>query len=131
MKSENIFDGIPDELPEELFRELLGSEPLGSEPLGNEPLGNEPLGNEDTGGTRVERIVSRGQSSPQGFWYDGQTAEWVIVLRGSAGILFEGDAEPVELGPGSYLNIPAHRKHRVAWTDPHEVTVWLAIHYGG
>jgi cupin 2 domain-containing protein len=53
----------------------------------------------------------------------------VILLEGSAGILFDGDADPVELKPGSYLNIPANKKHRVAWTDPNHRTVWLAIHY--
>ena len=52
-----------------------------------------------------------------------------MVLEGRAAIQFEGEAEPVELQRGSYLNIPAHARHRVAWTDPNQKTVWLAIHY--
>ena len=106
MNANNLFDGLPGELAEEHFTEILLA-----------------------GGLRVERIVSRGHCSPEGFWYDQDWAEWVLVLRGSAGVLFEGEAEPVVLRPGSYLSIPAHVRHRVAWTDSHEATVWLAIHY--
>ena len=43
--------------------------------------------------------------------------------------LFEGDDEAVIMKTGDYINIPAHRKHRVEWTDPEEDTIWLAIHY--
>jgi len=78
---------------------------------------------------RIERIVSTGQASPPGFWYDQPWAEWVLVLAGSAGLVFEGEAEPRVLRPGDYLLIPAHRRHRVAWTDPEQPTVWLAVHY--
>ena len=78
---------------------------------------------------RIERIVSTGQASPPGFWYDQDWAEWVLVLSGSAGLLFEGEAEPRGLRPGDYLLIPAHRRHRVAWTDTEHPTVWLAVHY--
>jgi cupin 2 domain-containing protein len=78
---------------------------------------------------RIERIVSTGQASPPGFWYDQPWAEWVLVLTGSAGLLFEGEAEPRVLRAGDYLLIPAHRRHRVAWTDPEQPTVWLAVHY--
>jgi len=35
----------------------------------------------------------------------------------------------VQLQRGSYLYIPAHVRHRVAWTHPTEKTIWLAIHY--
>ncbi len=77
---------------------------------------------------RIERIVSTGQASPPGFWYDQPWAEWVLVLAGSAGLLFEDEAEPRVLRAGDYLLIPAHRRHRVAWTDT-EPTVWLAVHY--
>lgn len=79
-------------------------------------------------GFRIERIVSTGQASPPGFWYDQDYAEWVVLLRGSAALLFEGEAAPRVLGPGDYLHIPAHRRHRVEWTAPHEATVWLAVH---
>ena len=78
---------------------------------------------------RIERIVSTGQASPPGFWYDQPWAEWVLVLAGSAGLLFEDEAEPRVLRPGDYLLIPAHRRHRVAWTDTEHPTVWLAVHY--
>jgi cupin 2 domain-containing protein len=78
---------------------------------------------------RIERIVSTGQASPPGFWYDQPWAEWVLVLAGAAGLVFEDEAEPRVLRPGDYLLIPAHRRHRVAWTDPEQPTVWLAVHY--
>lgn len=79
--------------------------------------------------TRIERIVSLGHASPEGFWYDQDEHEWVLVLRGAARLQFA--EETIELGPGDYVNIPAHRKHRVAWTTPSEHTVWLAVFYGG
>lgn len=77
---------------------------------------------------RIERIVSLGHASPPGFWYDQDQHEWVIVLRGAARLFFEGDATPIELSAGDYVDIPAHRKHRVEWTTPEEPTVWLAVH---
>ncbi len=79
---------------------------------------------------RIERIVSRGQSSAADFWYDQPQAEWVIVLAGAATVTFADDAAPVRLAPGDYLHIPAHCRHRVDWTDPAQATVWLAVHYG-
>lgn len=79
-------------------------------------------------GARIERIVSTGQASPPGFWYDQNWAEWVILLSGSAGLLFEGDDVPRALGPGDYLEIPPHVRHRVEWTDAEQATVWLAVH---
>jgi cupin 2 domain-containing protein len=81
-------------------------------------------------GVRIERIVSMGQASPPTFWYDEDWAEWVILLSGSAGLLFEGDTEPRLLRPGDHVLIPPHTRHRVAWTDPTGTTVWLAVHYG-
>ncbi len=78
---------------------------------------------------RIERIVSTGQASPPGHWYDQERAEWVILLRGAAAILFEGEAEARELKPGDYLHIPAHARHRVAWTSREQPTIWLAVHY--
>jgi cupin 2 domain-containing protein len=83
----------------------------------------------DSENLRIERIVSTGQSSPPGFWYDQEWTEWVLLVAGSAGLLFEGEAEPRVLRPGDYLPIPAHRRHRVAWTDAEQATVWLAVHY--
>jgi len=84
----------------------------------------------DVPGVRIERIVSHGQASPNNFWYDQAQHEWVVVLTGAARLLFEGDAEPLDMNPGDFVNIPAHRRHRVEWTTPDEPTIWLAVHYG-
>jgi len=78
---------------------------------------------------RIERIVSTGHVTAPDQWYDQDEAEWVLVLAGSAGLMFEGEAEPRVLEPGSYVHIAPHVRHRVAWTDPSTPTVWLAVHY--
>jgi cupin 2 domain-containing protein len=82
-----------------------------------------------TSTVRIERIVSHGHRSPEGFWYDQDRNEWVVVLRGGAGVLFEGESSPRVLDPGDTLTIPAHTRHRVEWTSPGEDTVWLAVFY--
>jgi len=105
---ENILSNLPVRLPHERFDELLCG-----------------------GSFRLERILSTGQATPAGQWYDQDQAEWVLVLRGSAQLQFEGQAEAVELGPGDYVLIPAHCRHRVQWTDPRYPTVWLALHFTG
>lgn len=107
MEVRNLLAGIPTEMPEEVFQEILG-----------------------TACFRIERIVSRGQVSPPGFWYDQETAEWVLLVAGSATLRF-ADGRKVDLGPGDYLLIPRHLRHRVERTDPERETVWLAVHYGG
>ena len=78
---------------------------------------------------RIERIVSRGQASPPGFWYDQPEAEWVLVLAGAARLRFEEETEARVLGPGDWVDIAPHRRHRVDWTDPEAPTVWLAVFY--
>jgi cupin 2 domain-containing protein len=78
---------------------------------------------------RIERIVSTGQTTPAGQFLDQDWTEWVLVLQGSARVLFEGEAKPKLLGPGDYVHIPPHIRHRVEWTLPDEPTIWLAIHY--
>ena len=78
---------------------------------------------------KIERIISHGHDTAEGEWYDQDKNEWVLVLKGNAGLLFEGDDETVTMKTGDFINIPAHRKHRVEWTDPEEKTIWLAIHY--
>ena len=78
---------------------------------------------------KIERIVSTGQASPADVWYDQERAEWVLLLNGSAGLLFEGEHAPRVLKPGDYICIEAHRRHRVVWTAPAQPTVWLAIHF--
>jgi cupin 2 domain-containing protein len=108
MTCENLFTEIPPQLADELVTVLCRAK-----------------------GLRIERIVSEGQRSPDGFWYDQDRHEWVVVLEGRAAIEFEGEPEPVELQPGSYLNIPAHKRHRVAWTSPTEKTIWLVVLYAG
>jgi cupin 2 domain-containing protein len=81
-------------------------------------------------GLRIERIVSTGQASPPGFWYDQDQAEFVLVVAGRAGLLIEGEATARDLGPGSYVHLPAHCRHRVEWTDAGTPTVWLAVYFG-
>jgi cupin 2 domain-containing protein len=78
---------------------------------------------------RIERIVSRGQASAPGFWYDQPQAEWVIVLAGSARLRFADEAADRSMQAGDYVQIAAHRRHRVEWTDPAQATVWLAVHH--
>ncbi|KLK90316.1 cupin [Microvirga vignae] len=103
----NIFKHILSEAGDEEFTELLAEE-----------------------GLRIERIVSTGQANPPGFWYDQAWSEWVLVLSGSAGLLFEDEPAPRELKRGDYLLIPAGSRHRVEWTDATEPTIWLAVHFG-
>src|SRR3982074_3083956 len=100
----NLFVDLPQHLPDELAQTLL-----------------------DAANVRIERIVSNGHASPEGFWYDQDQHEWVVVLKGAARLRF-GD-ETVEIKPGDFINIPAHEKHRVEWTTPDEPTIWLAVHY--
>jgi len=104
----NLLADLPGPLPEEVTYVLLTAPAL-----------------------RIERIVSHGHASPGGFWYDQDWHEWVLLLRGAARLQFEGEDEPLDLTPGSHVNIPARRRHLVEWTDPNELTVWLAIHYAG
>ena len=76
---------------------------------------------------RIERIVSTGHASPEGFWYDQDETEWVCVLNGAATLSFADDDRPLHLEPGDHVTIPAHRRHRVERTSPGEPTVWLAV----
>ena len=80
-------------------------------------------------GLRIERIVSFGQANPQGFWYDQAEAEWVVLLAGAARLRFEDETQARALGPGDWVEIAAHRRHRVEWTDPGQPTIWLAVFY--
>ncbi len=76
---------------------------------------------------RLERIVSTGQATPPGEWYDQERDEWVVMLTGAARLSYE-DGSELELKPGDYVHIPAHRRHRVEWTSPNQETVWLGLH---
>jgi cupin 2 domain-containing protein len=106
MITSNLFADVGRQLPDEQIMELLSSRNV-----------------------RIERIVSTGHATAPDEWYDQDRAEWVLVLAGSASLIFEGESEPVLLEPGSYVHIAAHVRHRVAWTDRSKPTVWLAIHY--
>jgi cupin 2 domain-containing protein len=81
-----------------------------------------------TRGARVERIVSTGQATPPGEWYDQDDDEWVVLLTGAAGLLLEGEEAARTLERGDWVLIPAHVRHRVEWTAAGEPTVWLAVH---
>lgn len=105
MKSQNIFTGIPQNLDQELFEFLAGNDKV-----------------------VIEKIISKGQKSPESDWYDQEKNEWVIVLKGKAVLSFEEET-PVHLNEGDFINIPAHKKHKVSWTDPDNETIWLAVHY--
>jgi cupin 2 domain-containing protein len=105
MKKSNIFELIPSTLKDELFEEIISKN-----------------------GVKIERIVSFGHTTPQDEWYDQRRDEWVILLKGEAIISFLNEDE-VRLKAGDYINIPAHKKHRVSWTKPEEETVWLAVYY--
>lgn len=106
MKTDSFFAALPDAAREEVFDTIV-----------------------DADNVTIERIVSSGQASPSGYWYDQERHEWVMVLRGRAGLQFEDGGEVLEMGPGDCVDIPAHQKHRVAWTADDEPTVWLAVHY--
>ena len=77
---------------------------------------------------RIERIVSTGQASPPGFWYDQPWDEWVALLAGAARLRFENEPGDRELCPGDHVFIPAHARHRVEWTSAQPRTIWLAVH---
>jgi cupin 2 domain-containing protein len=102
----NLFDDLPESTVDEVVEILL-----------------------DARHVRIERIVSTGQRSPEGFWYDQERPEWVVLLRGAGRLVFEATGEERTLQPGDFVHIPAHQRHRVEWTAPDEPTVWLAVHY--
>ncbi len=80
-------------------------------------------------GLRIERIVSTGQCSPPDFWYDQPEGEWVLLLQGAARLRFADEPEARRLAAGDFVDIAPHRRHRVEWTAPGEITIWLAVHY--
>ena len=81
-------------------------------------------------GLLIERIVSSGQASPPGFWYEQPQGEWVLLLQGEALLRFADEADARRLHAGDWLDIAAHRRHRVEWTAPDRLTIWLAVFYG-
>ena len=105
MQVTNIFDNIPTQLHQELFQDIFSKD-----------------------GLKIQRIVSQGEATQDDKWYIQEDDEWVIVLQGEATLSFEGDFD-VKLNSGDYINIPAHKKHKVSWTSSDEQTIWLAVHY--
>ena len=105
MNNGDLLRDLPRDLPEELVETLLESDTV-----------------------RIERIVSTGHASAEGFWYDQPRPELVLVVQGRARLEFD-DGETLDLAPGGWVDLPARRRHRVAWTTPDEPTVWLAVHY--
>ncbi|MDE2899660.1 MAG: cupin domain-containing protein [Chloroflexota bacterium] len=102
--SQNLYD-LPDPLPpDELFTDLIPD-----------------------AGVKIERIVSSGQSTPEGQWYDEPRDEWVALLQGEATIAYD-DGSEVTLQAGDHLLIPAHTRHRVAMTSESPPCIWLAVH---
>lgn len=80
-------------------------------------------------GVRIERITSKGQTTPAGEWYDQPWHEWVLLVQGEALVQLEGELKPCRLVPGQWIMLPARRRHRVEWTMPEQETVWLALHW--
>ena len=100
----NIFD-LPSSLPnKELFESLVSADNI-----------------------LIERIISTGQTTPPGEWYDQDRDEWVILLQGFADLSY-ADGREIKLTAGDYLLIPAHQKHRVEYTSSEPPCIWLAIH---
>ncbi len=106
MNISNIFSNIQKKVPDEVFETLLQTQQF-----------------------KIEKIISQGHATAKEEWYDQDKNEWVLVLKGNAGLQFEGNDKTVVLKTGDYINIPAHQKHRVEWTEPEEKYIWLAIHY--
>lgn len=104
-EKKNIFENLPAELPEEIFEKIIESKDF-----------------------FLERIISGGHISPPNFWYDQEKNEFVMLLAGSAKVLYD-DGTSFSLLPGDYIKIPAHQKHRVEETDKNQKTIWLALHY--
>lgn len=105
LKIENIFFNLPDAGKREAFKVLFKGRNL-----------------------NIERIVSKGQSTPEGTWLKEKTAEWVILLKGKARLVFKNNKDTFILRPGDYIYIPRNTSHRVTWTHHKQKTVWLAIH---
>ncbi|MFA6823083.1 MAG: cupin domain-containing protein, partial [Geobacter sp.] len=84
---------------------------------------------EQPGSMQIERIVSRGQVTPEGVWYDQERDEWVLLLTGGAELQLADEGAARRLEPGDWLHLPAHCRHRVVWTAPEQETVWLAVHW--
>ncbi len=78
-------------------------------------------------GVLIERIISTGQASPEGFWYDQERDEWVVLLQGQARLAWS-DGRTLEMRSGDWVFLPAHERHRVERTTKEPPCIWLAVH---
>ena len=106
MISNNLFLNIPDKIKSEIFDPIIKNEKF-----------------------RLERIISQGQSTPEGEWLEQDNDEWVVLLTGKARIRFEDDKDSYLMESGEYIYIPSRKRHRVEWTPSDKQTVWLALHF--
>ncbi|MDX1593205.1 MAG: cupin domain-containing protein [Gammaproteobacteria bacterium] len=106
VRSGNLLHELPERLDEEAFEPLLAGGPF-----------------------RLQRIVSTGQATPAGEWYDQDDDEWVLLLLGAAELRLDEEPTGRRLAPGDWVLLPAGCRHRVEWTDPDGPTVWLALHH--
>jgi len=93
IKKENFLSKIPSQIPKEIFESIASSENV-----------------------KIERIISKGQATQKGKWYDQEKNEFVLVLKGNAVIEFDNN-EKVSMNEGDYVIIPKHVKHRVTETS--------------
>ena len=105
MEKGNLFKNIPESLPDEILENIVKSK-----------------------NCKIKRILSKSHTTPEGKWYDQDENEWVMIIKGSAELLFKNNKR-VKMQEGDYINIPAHVKHRVEKTDSEKETIWLAVFY--
>ncbi len=101
----SLFSNIPHNLQKELIESLI-----------------------QTKNCRIERIISKGQATPEGKWYCEKQNEFVLLIKGEADLLIK-NKKIITLRSGDYINIPSHVKHRVERTSKKEETIWLAVFY--
>ena len=100
----NFFDNIPNKIPHEIFEEIFKNDNI-----------------------KIERIISKGHISPDGFWYEQETNEWVFLLEGEAELEFQDKKK--RLHKGDCLLIPKNQKHRVSYTSEKPECLWLTLHF--
>ena len=101
----NLLTAIPEHLPVELFESIYQNSSI-----------------------HIERIISKGHNTANGQWYDQAWDEWILLIQGQATLVFQHNPQPFHMKTGDYLLIPSHTLHRVEWTPPDIITIWLAIH---
>lgn len=79
----------------------------------------------EDGHVRVERIVSTGQRSPDGFWYDQDEDEWLTLVQGESVLLVEGRTICLQAGDTYFLS--AHQRHSVESTTAEPPCIWICV----